>query len=466
METYFEKQARELYEKVNKLVDVYALLKRTDNEVKLDIEIPKDFYKEFFSLIDKVNMSLMEEKDNFYGYFLFQMGREIRLDISTPTAINFKNAKYVIYFNPIIFLNLTISQMESTIKHEILHVISLHLIRAEDLKKKYSKLAINIAMDVVVNSYLINLPPYATTVQWVNLNYSLDLKPFESFEYYVENIQTALDLLEENEEEKEHNNKNVEREYSAERTHDIWEESNSIDEKTLREFTEKAIDSSQRGIVPTYLDSIIVALKNSKGELPWNLYLKRLMGTVESNKKKTITRRSRRQPDRLDLRGELRDHKAEIAVAIDISGSISDEEFKQAMKEVINIVKNYNHKITIIECDDEIRRTYKVKSIKDVRERMNIRGATKFSPVFKYANNKKFNLLIYFTDGKGESRVEVVPRGYKILWIISGSGDKLSLEEPYGAVKKFGKIKAREEGLNIRDMIDDGYSMNNQAPII
>ena len=46
------------------------------------------------------------------------------------------------------------------------------------------------------------------------------------------------------------------------------------------------------------------------------------MGTVESNKKKTITRRNRRQPNRLDLRGELRNHKAEIAVAIDISGSI------------------------------------------------------------------------------------------------------------------------------------------------
>ena len=54
----------------------------------------------------------MEEKDNFYGYFLFQMGREIRFDISTPTGINFKGAKYVIYFNPIIFLQLNIKQME------------------------------------------------------------------------------------------------------------------------------------------------------------------------------------------------------------------------------------------------------------------------------------------------------------------------------------------------------------------
>ena len=150
---------------------------------------------------------------------------------------------------------------------------------------------------------------------------------------------------------------------------------------------------------------MISSLKNSKGELPWNLYLKRLMGTVESNKKKTITRRNRRQPNRLDLRGELRSHKAKIAVALDISGSISDEEFNQAIKEVLNIVKNYNHEITIIECDNEIRRVYKVKSVKDIKDRINIRGGTKFTPVFEYANNNKINLLIYFTDGKGEDKL-------------------------------------------------------------
>ena len=118
------------------------------------------------------------------------------------------------------------------------------------------------------------------------------------------------------------------------------DEPNTIDD-LVKEFTEKFIDSSQKGKIPAYLEGMISSLKNSKGELPWNLYLKKLMGTVESNRKKTITRRNRRQPNRLDLRGELRGHKAEIAVALDTSGSISDEEFKQAIKEVLNIVKNY-----------------------------------------------------------------------------------------------------------------------------
>ena len=469
MESYFDKPAKYLYNKAEEIINTYAMLKANKKGENFDIDIPQDFKNEFFKLVDKVNLSLMEDKDNFYGYFLFQTLRDIRFDISSPTAVNFKGAKYVIYFNPIIFLSLDMKQMESTIKHEILHILSLHLLRGKELKNKYSTLAINIAMDVVVNQYLNYLPPYATTLQWLNSNYNLKLEPYESFEYYVEKIQTELDLQEvdENGEEVDnHENENIETEYNPEHTHDIWEESDEIDEKTLKEFTEKFVTLSQKGEIPNYLGGLISALKNSKGELPWNLYLKKLMGTVESNRKKTITRRNRRQPNRLDLRGELRGHKAEIAVALDTSGSISDEEFKQAIKEVLQIVKNYNHEITIIECDNEIRRTYKVKSVKDIKERINIRGGTKFTPVFEYANKKKLNLLVYFTDGKGEDRLEVIPRGYKVLWVISGRGDKLSLNNPYGAVKKLSKVEVKEDTIDMSDVRDDGYSMNNQQPML
>lgn len=345
----------------------------------------------------------------------------------------------------------------------------MHLIRAKEYKSGYSTLAINMAMDIVVNKYLNNLPPYATTLEWVNLNYSLKLLPYEPFEYYAKNIQTALNLLEEDKDgvdDDSNKDSEIETDYNPKKTHDIWQTSNDIDEKTLHEFTEKAINNSQKGTIPAYLENMIASLKNSKGELPWNLYLNRLMGTIESNKKKTVTRRNRRQPDRLDLRGELRSHKAKIAVALDISGSISDEEFKQAIKEVLNIVKNYNHEITIIECDNEIRRAYKVKSTKDIKDRLNIRGGTKFTPVFEYANNNSINLLVYFTDGKGEDKLKIVPRGYKTLWVISGRGDKLSLKETYGAVKKLSNVEIKDTSLDLSDVVRDGFSMNNQERII
>ena len=181
MDPVFEYQRKKLYDEAYRIIDAFLRDKRQAAGARL--QIPVAFATDFFRLIDQVNASLLEDNDNFYGYFLFQMQREIRFDISSPTATHFKRAKYVLYFNPVIFLTLTQQQMATTIKHEILHICSLHLLRAEELRSKYSPLALNMAMDIVVNAYLDYLPPYATTLEWVNLNHSLHLHPFESFEY-------------------------------------------------------------------------------------------------------------------------------------------------------------------------------------------------------------------------------------------------------------------------------------------
>lgn len=466
METYWDNQIEQLYEKTYEIL--HALIAEKQQKADARLQLPEAYQNDFLRLVDKVNLSLMEDKDNFYGYFLFQMTREIRFDINSPTAVYFKGAKYVLAFNPAVFLTLNLKQMESTIKHEILHILSMHLSRAKELQGRYSPLAINTAMDIVVNMRLDHLPPYATTLEWVNGAYSLKLLPFEPFEYYVEKIQTALDLLEAVEEEAEDDSNTGEEiatAYHPEKTHDLWTASSDIDEQTLQEFTEKFIAASHKGSIPDYLESVLAARKSSRGELPWNLYLKRLIGTVASSPKKTTTRRNRRQPDRLDLRGQLKSHKAKILVALDISGSISEEEFNQAMKEVLSIVKNDHHEITIIECDSEIQRVYKVKSSKDIKIRTHKAGGTRFTPVFEYANSQKINLLIYFTDGQGEKALGVKPRGYKTLWVLSGKGDSLSLQEAYGAVKKLSRIEIKDTLLDIRDVEKGGYSMNNHEKI-
>ncbi|NMA70187.1 MAG: hypothetical protein GX958_12350 [Desulfitobacterium sp.] len=475
--TPFERQVQKLQEQTTQMVEEFYRIQRRDPQAQL--KVPQKYREEFFALVDKVSLSLMEDEDNFYGYFLMEMFRDIRFDLTSPSGVNFQGAKYVIYFNPILFLNLNLKQMETTIKHEILHILSNHLLRAKEFKGRYTPLAINLAMNVVVNTYLDYLPPYSVTLESVNLEYSLHLLPYKPFEYYVEEIQGALNRLEPDEdgghegdpddidENKEGENPEeehldtIESSYNPKKEHDLWEESTKIDEKTLQELTEKFINNAQKGEVPDYLQNIMAALKKSKGELPWNLYLRRLMGSIASQNKKTVTRRNRRQPHRLDLRGELRSYKAKILVALDISGSISDEEFNQALKEVLAIVKNYNHEITVIECDDEIRRVYQVKTLRDLQDRLKIRGGTRFSPVFEYANKHKFNLLIYFTDGQGEEKLQSIPRGYKTLWVISGRGKELSLKEPYGAVKKLKQVEIQEDSLTMRDVKIEGFSMQD-----
>ena len=123
---------------------------------------------------------------------------------------------------------------------------------------------------------------------------------------------------------------------------------------------------------------MIKALKDSQEDLPWHWYLKKLVGSVTSTWKRTTMRRNRRQPERLDLPGCLRSHTAKILIGLDISGSITDAEFRQAIGEVLHLVRCYNHEIIVAECDDEIRRTYRIRTMDDVRGRLDIRGGTAY----------------------------------------------------------------------------------------
>ena len=66
------------------------------------------------------------------------------------------------------------------------------------------------SMDVVVNQYLDYLPPYSITLECINNKYDIKLEPYKTFEYYLEKIQTELDLQEENDEGEEvDSNENV-----------------------------------------------------------------------------------------------------------------------------------------------------------------------------------------------------------------------------------------------------------------
>lgn len=448
-----------LYQELCTLVDM------SDGKAQASFIVPPHFRRRFFALINAVNLRLMEDSDNFFGYFLFHMGRDIRCDMESPTGTNFKQAKYIIYFNPFLFLPLAPEQMESTIKHEILHIVSLHLLRAKQLRNEYSPLALNMAMDIVVNTYLSPLPADAVTLPLVNLQYNLAMPLFETFEYYAEEIQLALNKRKKGRNAPDEGSMSedaVPMRFNPETTHDIWEESDKVDEATLIRFTKKVADGARKEKLSSYLDSLLTELSKQRNERPWYEYLKKIVRSAAAEKKKTTTRRNRRQPERLDLRGDLRSRKARLFIALDISGSISDSEFTQAMEQVLQIVRTYNHDITVIECDNEIRRIYPVTELRDLEERYPKRGGTAFTPVIAYANKEKPDALVYFTDGKGEEKMTLAPAGYKILWLLSGKDRTLSLQKPYGIVKKLTPPDTKDTVLDFDSIEKGGFSMANQ----
>ena len=432
--------------------------------INTELLMTDDMTKRFWDILHRVNGLLINE-EQFFGYFYLQMDHGIRYDMPSPWGVNIKGGKYVLYANPFLLLDAPPDVMKDGIKREILHVISAHLTRTNQLYGRFHKQAIHLAMDMVVNDYLEYLDRDAVSVAWVNARFGLQLKRFRTLEFYAK----ALDVVIKEKPELfipiEQSDNAVSMEFDPFDEHSIWEESDPIDAEVVDQFTERYINQSKRGDTEGYLQRLIDTFRKTRRSMPWYFYLKKLMGKVASGRKKTTMRRNRRQPERMELSGTLRQHKANVWLALDMSGSITDAEFHQALEQVLQIVHVYSHHVTVVECDNAVRRQYRVADVKDIQPQPDVRGATEFSPVIKLANEQKVDLLVYFTDGKGENHLRAKPKGYKILWVLSGGHSDLSVKEPYGIVKSLGVVED-DERQDIDEFVRmtsrSGFSMANQ----
>lgn len=436
----------------------------TDFAIMQQAVMTPAFEQRLWHILHDVNSLLLEE-DQFFGYFYLQMAHRIRFDMTSAFGINLKQGGYVLYVNPFILLRQPPDVMKDGIKREILHIISAHLMRVKTLSQSFNKTAVHMAMDMVVNDYLEHVDRDAVTVANVNERFGLMLKRFRTIEYYAKAIDKAMKEKPELFVPVDNSDTAVAMEFDPQTSHDIWDESDSIDTDTMDQITERYINEALKGDMEGYVKSLIDTFQKTRRALPWYFYLKKLMGKVASGYKKTTMRRNRRQPERLELSGTLRQHKANVWVALDMSGSITDAEFTNALEQVLQIVHAYNHRITVVECDNEVRRTYTMESVKDVKPRLDVRGATAFSPVFSLANQNRVDLLVYFTDGKGEERLREVPKGYKVLWVLTGENPQLSLHNPYGMVRELGYVGV-DETQDIDEFVRmssrSGFSMANQ----
>lgn len=203
----------------------------------------------------------------------------------------------------------------------------------------------------------------------------------------------------------------------------------------LDNLVESAIEEGkQKGKIPGSMTETINNLYFKNPIISWKKELRNMIGSVPCPYRKTMRVKNRRMPARSDLLGRVNDHKLNITIAIDTSGSVSDEELKYFFNEIFNIIKDCNTEITLIQCDAAINRVDKIKKKEDVKKvKVSGRGGTSFSPVFEYIKNnmKSFDypdIIIYCTDGYGEKHIErtLKPKS-EILWVLTGYDDNLSV---------------------------------------
>lgn len=389
-------------------------------------EFRKGFMGEFLKYFEDIVFSMLSDGEDFFALFMGRLIKEIDLSIKWPMATVVSNGDYILKINPISFIFMSKDESQALIKHEILHLILNHHEREKILKKRYDKTAINLGLDVAVNQFLRNLPPFCEKLNTVNIKLSTNLKFNETLEYYVIEIEKAL---KENPDVKAKLKKPNEIDFSM--VHDSWGEDSSHGKESSKEKLDEIVSIARKGGTPEELKSILLDV--GPGQVEWTQELKRAIKSTPSGKRKTIMRRSRRQPERAELKGELNNYAPEIIVALDISGSIEDKDVIYYLTEIVSIVSSYGRTIRVLECDNKVREDYRISTTSEIRPLTERRRGTAYSPVFELLKkeNKNDALLIYFTDGLGEEKLTVKPN-HKTLWIVTGKS--LSLQKTYGRV--------------------------------
>jgi predicted metal-dependent peptidase len=155
--------------------------------------------------------------------------------------------------------------------------------------------------------------------------------------------------------------------------------------------------------------------------LPWRMLLAHYIRAAGRDDF-SYTRPSRREG--AAILPSLRSAAIDVVVAVDSSGSISEQELGEFLGEIDAIKGQMRARITVLACDAELAEgsPWVFEPWEECHFSAPIQGGggTRFSPVFDWVSecDRSPDLLIYFTDGVGE--FPAGPPSYPVLWLVKG----------------------------------------------
>ncbi len=156
-------------------------------------------------------------------------------------------------------------------------------------------------------------------------------------------------------------------------------------------------------------------------QLPWRMLLARYLSSMARDDY-SFLHPSRREGSAI-LPG-LRSSHVDVVVALDTSGSITNEEMQEFLSEANAIKGQVGARITLHACDEALAPNgpWVFEPWEEVRlpESLAGGGGTRFTPVFDWVarQDRQPDLLVYFTDAKGEFPDK--EPSYPVLWLVKG----------------------------------------------
>lgn len=351
---------------------------------------------------DKAKIGLMAKPDTtFFTTIVFSL--KLIWDRCIPTAATDGSS---IRMNPDFFMSLLPDERIFLIVHEAMHVALLHMLRLADRDhRKWNK-----ACDHYINLMLIErgfrMPQNGLAdSKYKGLSsdeiYALlpDPPPDDSFTLDLEPNVAPVDSI-----------------------------TQDIQDILIRAAMQSKMHGDAPGSIPGDIEIYLNKLLNPK--LPWQRILQKYIQNLSKHDYSWRKPNRRFFPNHY-LPSMFSEKLMDIAIAIDSSGSVSDDEFRVFVSETHGILKMMKpDKITLIQFDKVIKSVDNIGSIRDL---MNVtfigRGGTRIEPVMEWAKENQPKLLLVFTDGD----FKFYNTGYKTNTVFLIHNNP-RFESPYGKV--------------------------------
>lgn len=452
-----------------------------------DASFLKQIEADFLEFLELAKLFLISERDSYYGYFLMNMQLRANFYANSIAGIQLNTFPPVLEANPLLLCKFTLKEILYILCHEIDHVVFNHpaeMVKANPEQDPDIFYRFNLAADAAVNdaidheitaesrSFLASPKGLITSRELARMFRLKNVSQMESYAYYFQLIstkstqspkgsrkngqecifeayrKTKTDMPQDSgpvascgTDQLPEKGDSIVTANNCDQIEDHnWNAGTDVEDATaaVQELVNAAVgmmSDKTRGAMPASFLNQVEKL-NAPAQLSWQAILKKYVGTLSANKRKTKMRLNRRQPDRFDLSGSVDDKILKIVVAIDTSASVDNHMIAQIFCEIFAILAKRKHEITVIECDSKVQRIYRAKDVSEIKTKVTGRGGTCFSPVIEYVNSDRHYrdaLMIYFTDGFGERSIPK-PRTYRNIWVVFDDVDHLSLEDPYGVV--------------------------------
>lgn len=216
------------------------------------------------------------------------------------------------------------------------------------------------------------------------------------------------------EEKRKFNNSQKKINVPSEDLSSLWEE-DSLMSCTIDSIIEDIESSGASwGSLAGSLAETIIA--NTKAKIDYRKTLSGFRASILSSKRHLTRMRPNRRSG-FENMGSIRRFDTNLLIAVDVSGSISDEVLSHFYSVISKIFKYGIEHVDVVQFDCNLS---EVQSFEKAKKRIEIvgRGGTSFQPIFDFVHkNFKYDGLIIFTDGYAPKPKK--PKGFKtkVVWV-------------------------------------------------